>query len=98
MLQFHSYHPGSVAPGRSDGGGRTKAIPHIAPTEENAVKQLESDIKKAMMIISIKKLQRRKISTDSRLREQSFSNVIWKVAEIFSVTKSEVVELTYLFF
>lgn len=29
-------------------GGRTKAIPHIAPAEENAVKQLESDIKKAI--------------------------------------------------
>jgi len=42
-----------------------------------------------MMIISIQKLQRRKISTDSRLREQPFSNVIWKVAEIFSVAKCE---------
>lgn len=30
------------------GGGRTKAIPHIAPAEENAGKQLESDIKKAI--------------------------------------------------
>ena len=30
------------------GGGRTKAIPHIAPAEENAVKQLESDIKKTI--------------------------------------------------
>lgn len=30
------------------GGGRTKAIPHIAPAEGNAVKQLESDIKKAI--------------------------------------------------
>ena len=26
------------------GGGRTKAVPHIAPAEESAVKQLESDI------------------------------------------------------
>lgn len=30
------------------GGGRTKAVPHIAPAEENAVRQLESDIKKAI--------------------------------------------------
>lgn len=30
------------------GGGRTKAIPHIAPAEEYAVKQLKSDIKKAI--------------------------------------------------
>ena len=30
------------------GGGRTKAVPHIAPAEESAVKQLESDIKKAI--------------------------------------------------
>lgn len=44
-----------------------------------------------MMIISIQKLQRRKISTDSRLREQPFSNVIWKVAEIFSAAKCEYV-------
>ncbi len=43
-----------------------------------------------MMIISIQKLQRRKISTDSRLREQPFSNVIWKVAEIFSAAKMRI--------
>lgn len=30
------------------GGGRTKAVPHIAPAEKSAVKQLESDIKKAI--------------------------------------------------
>ena len=30
------------------GGGRTKAVSHIAPAEESAVKQLESDIKKAI--------------------------------------------------
>lgn len=30
------------------GGGRTKAVPHIAPAKESAVKQLESDIKKAI--------------------------------------------------
>jgi len=30
------------------GGGRTKAVPHIAPAEESSVKQLESDIKKAI--------------------------------------------------
>lgn len=30
------------------GGGRTKAFPHIAPAEENAVRQLEADIKKAV--------------------------------------------------
>ncbi len=30
------------------GGGRTKAQPHIAPAEENAVKQLESNIKRAL--------------------------------------------------
>ena len=30
------------------GGGRTKAVPHIAPAEESGVKQLESDIKKAI--------------------------------------------------
>ena len=30
------------------GGGRTKAVPHIAPAEESAFKQLESDIKKAI--------------------------------------------------
>ena len=30
------------------GGGRTKAVPHIAPAEESAVKELESDIKKAI--------------------------------------------------
>ena len=30
------------------GGGSTKAVPHIAPAEESAVKQLESDIKKAI--------------------------------------------------
>ena len=30
------------------GGGRTKAMPHIAPAEENAVKELENDIKKAL--------------------------------------------------
>ena len=30
------------------GGGRTKAVPHIAHAEESAVKQLESDIKKAI--------------------------------------------------
>lgn len=30
------------------GGGRTQAQPHIAPAEENAVKQLESNIKRAL--------------------------------------------------
>jgi hypothetical protein len=30
------------------GGGRVKAQPHIAPAEESAVAQLESDIKKAL--------------------------------------------------
>ena len=30
------------------GGGRTKAQPHIAPAEQNAVKQLESNIKRAL--------------------------------------------------
>lgn len=30
------------------GGGRTKAMPHIAPAEESAVKELENDIKKAL--------------------------------------------------
>lgn len=30
------------------GGGRTKAQPHIAPAEENAAKQLESNIKRAL--------------------------------------------------
>lgn len=30
------------------GGGRTKAISHIAPAEEKAKKQLEQDIKKAL--------------------------------------------------
>ena len=30
------------------GGGRTKAGPHIAPAEESAVKELESDIRKAL--------------------------------------------------
>lgn len=30
------------------GGGRTKAIPHIAPAEESAVKELEKNIKKAL--------------------------------------------------
>ena len=30
------------------GGGRTKAVPHIAPAEESAVKKLESDIRKAL--------------------------------------------------
>ena len=30
------------------GGGRTKAQPHIAPAEESAVKEFESDIKKAL--------------------------------------------------
>lgn len=30
------------------GGGRTKAVPHIAPAEESAVRELESDIKKAL--------------------------------------------------
>ena len=29
------------------GGGRTKAVPHIAPAEESAVKELESDIRKS---------------------------------------------------
>ena len=39
-----------------------------------------------MMIISIQKLQRRKISIDSRLREQPFSDIIRKVVETFSAT------------
>lgn len=30
------------------GGGRTRAVPHIAPAEENAVKQLKSDIRNAI--------------------------------------------------
>jgi hypothetical protein len=30
------------------GGGRTKAIPHIAPAEEKAVKELEDEIKRAI--------------------------------------------------
>lgn len=30
------------------GGGRTRAVPHIAPAEESAVKELESDIRKAL--------------------------------------------------
>ena len=30
------------------GGGRTKAQPHIAPAEEKAIKQLESDIQRAL--------------------------------------------------
>lgn len=30
------------------GGGRTKAVPHIAPAEEQAVKELENEIKKAL--------------------------------------------------
>lgn len=30
------------------GGGRTKALPHIAPAEENGTKQLEADIRKAL--------------------------------------------------
>ena len=30
------------------GGGRTQAQPHIAPAEESAVKQLESNIKRAL--------------------------------------------------
>lgn len=30
------------------GGGRTKAQPHIAPAEEAAIKQLESDIERAL--------------------------------------------------
>lgn len=51
-----------------------------------------------MTITSIQKLQHRKISTGSRLRKQPFSDIIRKVVETFSATKSEVVELTYLFF
>lgn len=42
-----------------------------------------------MMIISIQKLQRRKISTDSRLREQPFSDIIRKVVETFSATNRD---------
>ena len=30
------------------GGGRTKAQPHIAPAEESAVKELETDIKRSL--------------------------------------------------
>ena len=30
------------------GGGRTKAIRHIAPAEENAVRELEADIKRSL--------------------------------------------------
>lgn len=30
------------------GGGRTRAVTHIAPAEESAVKELESDIRKAL--------------------------------------------------
>ena len=30
------------------GGGRTKAQPHISPAEEAAIKQLESDIERAL--------------------------------------------------
>ena len=39
-----------------------------------------------MMIISIQKLQHRKISTGSRLRKQPFSDIIRKVVETFSAT------------
>ena len=34
--------------GHAKRGGRTKAQPHIAPAEQNAVKQLESNIKRAL--------------------------------------------------
>jgi len=30
------------------GGGRTRANPHIAPAEENGIKQLENDIERAL--------------------------------------------------
>ena len=30
------------------GGGRTKAVPHIAPAEQEAIKELESDIKRSL--------------------------------------------------